>query len=174
MAVRLVLLFLFSYCALYSVNYVLTGLIQPGGYYNYWFANNLDYISTLRFFLLNSTSFILHLFGFETSLDGNILWVNGGRNIRMVYSCIGINMLCIWWAFVIVAPMRAKSRVVYFILGTMCLIVLNIFRLIMLTTSTGDYSFGEFALEHHTIYNCVVYGIILIAIKRVIDKKILN
>lgn len=90
----------------------------------------------------------------------------------MVYSCMGINILCMWWAFIIAIPMKLKKKFVHFLLGTFCLIALNIMRLSMLTMSPDDYSFGELIVDHHTIYNWIVYGLILLTIKRIIDKKL--
>ncbi|MCB0696360.1 MAG: hypothetical protein KDC07_03285 [Chitinophagaceae bacterium] len=168
-AVRYVLLFFISYGLLYITNYILTGLLQPGGYYSEWLANNLDYVTAFRTLLLTSTANVVELFDYYTCLRGNILFVEGGHNIRMVYSCIGINILCMWWAFVIAMPMKMKTKTVYLLAGTMCLIALNIIRLSMLTMSPNDYSYGELIIDHHTIYNWVVYGLILIVMKRVID-----
>ncbi|MCB0699745.1 MAG: archaeosortase/exosortase family protein [Chitinophagales bacterium] len=168
-AVRYVLLFFISYGLLYITNYILTGLLQPGGYYSEWLANNLDYVTVFRTFLLRSTSSVIEILGYETYLQGNVLYTKGGHSIRMVYSCIGINILCMWWAFVIALPMKLLRKLLHFIFGTVCLIGLNISRLSMLTMSPDDYSLGELVLDHHTIYNCLVYGVILITMKRVID-----
>lgn len=168
---RFVLLFAMAYVILYLINYVLTGLIQPGGYYSEWLDHNLDYVTGFRTFLLSSTATITEFFGHDTYLRGNTLFVKGGHNIRMVYSCMGINMLCMWWAFMVALPMKLKKRLVYAVVGTLTLIALNITRLSMLTMSPDNSSFGDLAIDHHTLYNWLVYGVILIVMKRMIDKK---
>ncbi len=171
-AVRFVLLFCLTYGLLYTTNYILTGLIQPGGYYSEWLHNHLDYVTRFRIFLLSSTAFVAELFSHDIYLKGDILFVKGGHNIRMIYSCLGINILCLWWAFVITIPMQLKSKLLYFITGTICLIVLNITRLSLLTMSPDDFLFGQLVVDHHTIYNWVVYGLILLVMKQVIDNKV--
>lgn len=171
-AVRFVLLLLSIYCCLYSTNYMLTGLMQPAGYYSHWLAKHFDYVTAFRTFLLSSTGYIAELFGHDTYLKGNILYVKGGQNIRIVYSCMGINILCLWWAFILAIPVRLSNKMFHFIIGTLCLIALNIARLSLLTLSPNSYSSGNLIIDHHTLYNCVVYGVILIVIKRIVDKKI--
>lgn len=172
-ALKFVLVIILLYGLLYSLNYILTGLIQPGGYYSEWLATNFDYITAFRNFLLGTTGVIVETLGYDINQQGNVLYVKGGQSIRMVYSCIGINILCMWWAFIIAVPMKSLRKLFRFILGTICLVTLNIARLSMLTISYNDYSLGELALDHHTIYNWVVYGLILITMKRVIDKRII-
>lgn len=171
-AVRFIVLFLLSYFLLYMVNYTLTGLLQPGGYYLKWLDDNLDYVTGFRTFLLSTTSYIMEWRGYETFLGSNILWVKGGHNIRMVYSCMGINVLCLWWAFLISYPMSIKRKLKNFVLGTVGLILLNITRLSLLTISPADYSFREWSVDHHTLYNVIAYGVIMLGIKRVMDKKV--
>lgn len=170
-AVRFVLLFFTVFAALYMLNYSLTGLIQPGGFYSQWIAEHFDYITVFRGFLLRTTGSIIELLGYKIYLKENILYVNGGNNIRMVYSCIGINILCVWWALIIAFPIEKKTRFFYFIIGTICLITINITRLTLLSISTYNYTLGKLAIDHHTIYNWIVYGLILIAIKRVLLKS---
>lgn len=171
-AVRFVLLLLSIYCCLYSANYMLTGLMQPAGYYSHWVAKHFDYVTAFRTFLLSSTSYIAELFGHDTYLKENILYVKGGHNIRMVYSCMGINILCFWWAFVIALQMPTKQKLLHFIIGTMVLIILNVTRLSLLTVSPKHISLDQLMIDHHDLYNGVVYGVILIVIKRIVDKKI--
>ncbi len=170
---RFVLLFIAGYGVLYMVNYALTGMLQPGGYYSVWMDDNLDYVTGFRAFLLHSTATVAEYFGHTTFLKDNVLHVKGGHNIRIVYSCIGFNILCVWWAFVVSLPMQIKKKVLHFTLGTICLVALNITRLSMLAMSSRDYSFGQLVVDHHTIYNWVVYSVILIVMKRLIDNRVM-
>ncbi len=171
-AVRFVLLFLLAYGFLYTINYALTGILQPGGVYSLWLDDHLDYITAFRAFLLSCTATTIDFFGYDTFLKGDTLFVKDGHSIRIIYSCIGINILCVWWAFVIALPIHIKRKAFHFIVGTIGLIALNITRLCMLTMSSKDHSLGQLVVDHHTIYNCVVYGLILIAIQQVIDRQL--
>lgn len=168
---KFVLLFIAAYIGLYSTNYILTGIIQPGGYYNEWLATHFDYIAAFRTFLLGATAKVVKLMNYDTYLTDNILYVKGGHNIRMVYSCMGVNILCLWWAFIITLAISIKEKAFYFFAGTFCLILLNIIRLSLLTISPKDISFGQLMIDHHDLYNWVVYGLIFLVMKQIIDRE---
>lgn len=168
------MLFIVVYGILYAINYILTGLTVKGGYYWSWLDDNLDYISAFRHFLLKSTGALISLLGYNNYVDGNILWVQGGRNIRMVYSCIGMNILCMWWAFVIAFPMQLKRRVLFFITGSILLVCLNILRLSLLTITHGQISILGFEVDHHTVFNATCYILIFLVIRAVINKELKN
>lgn len=170
---QFLLVFVISYGILYTINYISTGLLQPEGYYSAWLHQNLDYVRSYRTFLLTGTALVTELFGHNTFLRGDILFVKDGHNIRMAYSCMGINILCLWWAFTIAVPMSVKKKLFHFMLGTACLIILNITRLSLLTMSPKDVSLGQMIIDHHDLYNCIVYGLILIAMKHIVDKRVI-
>lgn len=169
-AIVFITLFLFLYALLYVTNYALTGLIQPGGYYSEWLNTHFDYVTLFRQFLLKSTAKVIGWFSYETAITGNILWVKGGHNIRMVYSCMGLNLLFVWWAFVIAFPMAIKRKLFLFIAGTASLVSLNIIRLSAITMSPQTFVYKEWAVNHHTLFNGVAYVLIFFAIRQTIKR----
>lgn len=173
-AVRFVLLFFVCYGVLYGANYVLTGMLIPGGYYVSWMDNYTDYISGMRELLLGTTAVLLDWMDFYTVRDGNILWVKGGHNIRMMYTCLGLNILFMWWAFVVAFPRSFKRKVKWLIGGTILLVGINIARLTVLTAAPDDLFSLIGKVDHHNIFNVVSYGLILMFIKTSIDKSFIK
>lgn len=168
-----VLLFLLVYGLLYTANHVLTGAMQKGGIYSEWLDDNLDYVTVFRTFLLQSTAHISQLFGHDTFLREDTLFVKGGHNIRMIYSCIGMNLLFIWWSFVFAFPMNIYKKLSFFFSGTLALIALNILRLSVITLSPRTLSYKEWVIDHHSLYNCLIYVTICIVIRTLIKKHAL-
>lgn len=171
-ALKFVLVIIILYGLLYSLNYILTGLIQPGGYYSEWLATNFDYITAFRNFLLGTTGVIVETLGYDINQQGNVLYVKGGQSIRMVYSCIGINILCIWWAFVAAVPMRWMQKIIHLLLGTLVLVSINLIRLCALTLNINAQLGIKTIVDHHILYNFVVYVLIFVVMKKVVDKQL--
>lgn len=170
--VRFVALFFLLFGVLYVVNYVLMGVMIPGGdHYVPWVHNNLNYIEGMRTLLLNSTSAMLNLLGFYNIQEGNILWVKGGHNIRLMYSCLGLNVLFMWWAFVISFPRSFVQKVIWFIGGTILLVIINIGRLTLLTACPDNVFDIIGKIDHHNLFNIVSYGLILVFMKISIDSS---
>jgi len=168
---RFVAGFLLVYGLLYSFNNLWLGLTIPGGYYNAWVAQNADYISALRNFILSGSSTLLEWFGYDTYVHGHYMRIIGGKAIRMVYSCIGLNIIFAWWAFNIAFPMALKRKLVYLLSGTVLIILLNMVRIALVALSPYEGNFMNTSLDHHTVFNFVVYGLIILAIFRIINQN---
>ena len=171
---RFVIGFLMTYGFLYVGNYFLAGMTIPGGYYNSWMDNYADYISGLRYIILHGASAFLSLLGYENVVQSYYLHIIGGKTIRMVYSCIGLNIIFVWWAFNLSFPQLIKNRVTYIISGTVIITLLNIVRIAMVAISPHKGKFLNSPFDHHSVFNVVVYGIIILMIFRIInnhDKK---
>lgn len=172
-AIRFVVVFFLVFGLLYAANYVLTGMMIPGGkYYSSLLDDHLNYISGMRVLLLDSTETMLNVMGFYTIQEGNILWVKGGHNIRLMYSCLGLNVLFMWWAFVISFPRVFWQKILWFIGGSLLLIMINIGRLTLLTACPDDMFDLIGKIDHHNLFNAVSYGLIFIVIKVSIDSSL--
>jgi len=169
--VKFVVRFLLLYGFLYAFNYVYTGLTVEGGSYSPWLDHNLDYITGMRNLILNSASYILTIIGYENYVYGNLLRVTGHNTIRMVYSCIGLNILCMWWAFTLSFPQPLKRKIAYMIGGSVFITLLNIIRIIMVTLAPKDPTIFNIPVDHHDVYNVIVYTIIILFIFRIINKS---
>lgn len=168
---RFVVLFFVLYGFFYGINYLLTGLIAPGGYHIPWLQYHADYVTATRDFLLQSTAWVVKKMGFVPHKDGMMLWVENRHAIKMVYSCIGFNLFNMWWAFALSYPLSIMQRLLLFISGTVLIIALNVTRLTILVLKNGPANITYFNIDHHDLYNMVTYGILLLWIKLVIDQS---
>ncbi len=168
---RFVAAFFIIYGCLYAFNYAWTGLTIPGGSYSAWLAKNGDYISGLRLIILKGASALLSLFSYDNYVSGYYLHINGGKTVRMVYSCIGLNIIFVWWAFIISFPQLVKNKLVYIVAGTMFITLLNMVRIALVAVSPYKGNFMNTSLDHHTVFNFMVYAIIVLVIFRIIDKS---
>lgn len=168
---KFLLRFFLLYGLLYTANYIYTGLTVPGGNYSPWLDEHLDYISALRDFTLNGASRLLTLFGYENYVYDVYLRVIGVKTVRMIYSCIGLNIIALWWAFVLSFPQSLKSKIAYFFGGTIVFIALNIIRIALVAVTPKNPELLGFAIDHHDVFNIVIYAIIILVIFRIINKN---
>lgn len=159
------------YGFLYTFNYVYTGYTVPGGRYSPWLDHHADYISGLRNLILEGASTILSWLGYNNRVYGYYMEVIGGNTIRMVYSCIGLSIICMWWAFIIAFPQSIKRKLIYFFSGTLFIIALNMIRIAMVALAPRNPKFFNIVIDHHDVFNVVVYGLIILFIFRVINKS---
>ncbi|OSZ82604.1 hypothetical protein CAP35_04885 [Chitinophagaceae bacterium IBVUCB1] len=164
-AVKLLVLF----GGMYAANHILTGLLVPGGYYSLWMDNNLDYVSALRHLMLKGGALIVSAFGYETKLSDYTLRIQGYGGVRMVYSCIGINILCFWVAFVAAFPARLKDKWIYGIGGLAAITILNMLRVAILVLIKTIPSLQHKQIDHHLIFNITVYAFIFLMMVRMIN-----
>src|SRR5690606_27347648 len=115
---RFIISFLLIYGGLSLGNYIWAGMTVPGGYYSSWLHRYADYISGLRQVILMGASSFLSMLGYENEGQGYYLHVVGGKTVRMVYSCIGLNIICVWWAFNLAYPQALKKRAIHILAGT--------------------------------------------------------
>lgn len=166
--------FFLSYGFFYGLNYILTGLLQPGGYYSPILDEYFDYIEAFKDLLLRSTSTVIGVLGYDSMLDGNVLLVYGGTSLRMFFSCMGLNLIFVWWSFVIAFPLGFRKSVMFIVIGTISLVLLNIIRLSALSVADDDSVLYKGIIDHHTLYNWIIYVIIGAVIVLIINRKKTN
>jgi exosortase/archaeosortase family protein len=156
------------YMILYAANHIATGILIPGGYYNEWAAQHLNYVDALRTLILNGGLLFANVLGYSGHTEGHYLHLANGRSVRMVYSCIGVSVLCFWWAFVISFPQRVKQKLVYMLVGTALIVVLNMMRVGGLAMIRAVGGLKDMNIDHHLIFNIVVYGVIFLLVMQMI------
>ena len=88
--------------------------------------------------------------------------VAGRGSIQVVYKCLGLGVISFFTAFVIAYPKTLKAKVIFIIAGILVLQFLNILRFMFLAVYWAKA--GTTTLDHHTIFNLVIYLIIAISI----------
>ena len=112
--------------------------------------------------LLNCSTGLLNLLGFTAIHDNYIMLVAGRGSIQVVYKCLGLGVISFFTAFVIAYPKTLQAKVIFIITGILILQFLNILRFMLLAVyGTKD---GTTTLDHHTIFNFIIYLVIAISI----------
>lgn len=145
------------------------GLTVPGGYYNGWIATRLDYVSAYRSLILKGASVFVNLLGFDVYTDKYQLHIPGVSRVKMVYSCIGFDVLCFWSAFTLAFPQNAKRKLFYLFTGLMVITLLNTIRVAGLAMVRSIQSLRHKHIDHHTIFNIIVYIFIFMMVMKMVN-----
>jgi exosortase/archaeosortase family protein len=160
--VRFVFVFLTLFVVFYYFNILFFGLTSTGHLYNAFLAEHLNYIAWLRYLLLHISAQVLNWLGFTAITSDYELLVAGRATIQLVYSCLGLGVISFFTAFVLAYPKKLKAKLVFLISGILLIEVLNIFRFVLLALFWNKKQ-GTI-IDHHTIFNIIIYIIIAISI----------
>ncbi|HEY4197923.1 MAG TPA: hypothetical protein VGM63_20420 [Mucilaginibacter sp.] len=159
---RFIVVFLALFFIFYYFNIFFFGITLPGNHYNAFVAENLNYISGLRNLLLACSAQILTWLGYTAIVNDHQLLVAGKGVISVVYSCLGLGIMSFFVAFVIAYPKKIKSKLLFLVPGLLCIQLLNIGRFVLLVLFWNKKK--GVILDHHTVFNIIVYVIIAISI----------
>jgi exosortase/archaeosortase family protein len=160
--IRFILVFLTLFVVFYYFNILFFGLTSPGNHYNAFLADSLNYIRGLRYLLLNITAQILTWLGYTAITSDYELLVVGHGVIQLVYSCLGLGVISFFAAFVIAYPKKLKPKLLFLVTGILVIELLNIVRFVLLALFWNKQK--GLILDHHTIFNIIIYIIIAISI----------
>ncbi|WP_114936907.1 exosortase Y [Mucilaginibacter endophyticus] len=154
--------FLLLFLIVYYFNILFYGVTSPGNHYYPFLANNLNYIQSLRWFLLSCSTQILNWLGFTAIHNGTQLLVAGKGSIEVVYSCLGLGLMSFFAAFVISYPKQLKQKMIFLVSGILVIQTLNIMRFVLLALFWSKKA--NRIVDHHTIFNIIIYIIIMISL----------
>ena len=160
--IRFLLVFLSLLRLFYYFNIFFFGITSRGNHYNAFLDQNLNYIRGLRHILLGATKLVINLIGFSSISNDYQLLVAGRGVIDVVYSCLGLGVMSFFAAFVIAYPKGLKPKLIFLLLGLLCIQMVNILRFVLLALFWNKKS-GRI-LDHHTIFNVVIYLAIAITL----------
>ena len=161
--VRFVGVFLLLFVTFYYINVFFFSITSHGGHYNAFLDEHLNYIRLLRHILLAISAQIINWFGYTAITNDLELLVVGHGTIRVVYSCLGLGVMSFFAAFAIAYPKKLKARLIFLMLGILGIQTLNILRFVLLAIF-WDKKKGDLILDHHTIFNIIIYLIIAVSI----------
>lgn len=113
-------------------------------------------------FYLHATKSLSHVIGLSSQIDGDYLIGSAGGTLFIAKWCLGINSLFIFAAMVFLTRKSTKTFLIFSILGIIFLHILNIIRLTLLLIFVQKHNDNELIMEHHDLYNIVVYLVIFI------------
>ncbi|RZA02781.1 MAG: hypothetical protein EOP47_05495 [Sphingobacteriaceae bacterium] len=157
--IRFAVIFVTLFAGFYYFHIIFLGLTTPGNHYSPFLTEHLNYIQWLRNGLLFISKKILLGLGYTTITNHIDLLVAGRGHIALEYSCLGMGVMSFLAAFVIAYPKRIKEKVWFLTTGILVIQLLNIIRFIVLALYWKPNQ--NYLLDHHTIFNAVIYTIIM-------------
>jgi exosortase/archaeosortase family protein len=136
-----------SLIVLWKVFYFL--ILIPFFNINEWLTNNVG----------NTTSSLFNVFSRESLFDGRYLFIEGQKSVIIADSCNGLEVYALFVGFIIMAPGRLITKIIYCLGGLAILFSSNILRVYLLGLNyLNNYSTFEF--NHHYTYQGLIYLII--------------
>ncbi len=170
---KLELKFIFQFIALfaglYLFNLYYNGLMLPGGNYNSFLANHLNYVQGLRNILLKLSAAGLQLLGYSSITNNFSLLAIGHNKINLAYDCLGFGVMSFLTAFLLAYPGKTKVKLILFFCLLIGFQILNIFRFMFLALYWKGEGNGQ--INHHTVFNTFIYLLLAITIYLWIEKS---
>ncbi|WP_185154418.1 archaeosortase/exosortase family protein [Fulvivirga sp. M361] len=155
------------YLALYFIVKIFIGVTSEGGaLYSPWLDIHFDVISGFRNILLGFSEYLLNTLGYDPQRTEFTLNIDNSPGIRLVYACMGFELICGYTALILAYPFYGKRTVIYLLSGIVLIELLNIIRICGLTIlfSHGHMSWFD-TVDHHDIFNfTVVISLIIVYI----------
>lgn len=168
---RFIILFLGTFIALYYFNILFIGITTKENLYSNFLDQHLNYIKGLRFILLSLSAQILKWMGYEVITSEFTLHALNTGGINVVYSCLGFGVMSFFSAFIIAWPGKSlKNKLLFIPLGLVIIQALNITRFILITLFWRKSVFRG-SVDHHTLFNLILYSLLLVLIFYWINAK---
>lgn len=157
--------FLLIFLVLYYGTYAFIGLSEKGGYY-IALLHYFDYVSWYRTLLLHAAEhWLLTIGDYVFVQDRFYLNVGGKLRIQLVFGCLGIGVISFWVAFVVADVNSGPKRKWIWVIGGIILItIFNITRIVLLAKALYNHWPLLAKIEHHSLYNYCVYGLVIVMI----------
>jgi exosortase/archaeosortase family protein len=110
--------------------------------------------------ILKSSSVILGIFGYHTSIESNVLTGIHG-SISVYRTCLGIMMMFLFASLVYLTGNDRKRSWRYILFGLAVLFASNILRIVLLFVYIQHFG-TELALDVHDLFNYITYAIVFI------------
>jgi exosortase/archaeosortase family protein len=154
------------FLVLYYVNHFFLNAADPTkDSYIPFIAADLNYISGFINLILETSNLFAHWCGLPTRvISPDILQVDHGPGIVMLYPCAGIGVTTFWIAVIVSHNTSWQQKLVWCLAGSLIIFLINCIRITLLMLSL-QYSWPIFArVPHHTMFKIASYGIIFFMI----------
>lgn len=122
-------------------------------YFNFYFYVN---------FLLKATQSLASVFGFSSTIDGKYITGYNGGVLYMEKWCLGFITMFVFSAMIYLTRIKNKVALIYISIGIIFLHIVNIVRLFFLFLFVQHNDDSQLIMDHHNMYNLVVYIFIFI------------
>lgn len=163
-SIRFVVLFLVLFFFLYYFNIFYIGITVPGNYYSPFFEQHFNYIRGFRHVLIAISAWVMRTADYQVFTSDTTLHVLNAGGINVVYSCLGFGVMSFFVAFAVAWPEKSlKNKLVFIPAGLMLIQLMNVARFIILTLFWRDSPLRSI-IDHHTLFNFILYVILLLII----------
>lgn len=157
--------FLAIFAFLYFGTFYWIGFVTPGGYFNEFAAQNLDYVSAIKSSLLFGTKTLLSLFDIQTvEFKNHVIRFVNGKGVRIAYDCVGYGVYSFWIAFVIANKSSVTRKLIWIIIGLFMLWSVNVIRISLFLVSENKNWTMPLGIDHHDWFTIVAYAVIFLMI----------
>jgi exosortase/archaeosortase family protein len=163
------LLYLFKFFGIFAVLYYGTigfiGLVAAGGHYVAFLDKYFNYVSWLRFSLLQGSRALMSLTDFDTYVkDIYTLQVHSGRGVHVGFDCLGYGVMSFWTAFIIANQGSLKRKLAWVSGGLVMIWCINVARIALLLIAINKKWSSPAGFDHHTWFNIAAYACIFTGI----------
>lgn len=146
-----------------GINWLWIGLIVPGGYYSPFVEHYLNYVTLIKVSVLQTASWLAHLFGVPSSLtDNSHLQVSGSRQIFMAWACTGLEIMSFWAAFTLADTTLWRKKLWWCTGGLFCIWFINCMRVAVLVVAVKNDWPQIGTIRHHDTFNMAAYAFIFV------------
>lgn len=104
---------------------------------------------------------LLSLFYTDIGEDGNIIVLNGSKAVSIARQCNGLELIVLYLGFIICLPSNPKRMLLFGVVGTLIIYILNIIRTAILAVMYDiNHSMTDFA--HHYVFKIIIYAVVFL------------
>lgn len=151
----------------FLIKAILLFIIWQVGYHMFLKPNGaVD--NTLTSGVVSSSVYGLNLIGFDTTSKENVIFIGGQQSVLVANACNGLELIALFVGFLICFPGKIISKIIYGIVGSMLLMLINVFREVALALNYNYFS-STFDLNHKYTYTLIVYACVFFIWKHWIE-----
>lgn len=125
----------------------------------FWIKTESGLNEVLTDYVIKATKIGMESLGFSAKNDGNIILIENKPILRVENECNGLELLALFAGFIICFPGHPKIKLLYILIGSVILLMVNVGREILL--GLNYYYFrSTFDINHKYTYTIIVYLIV--------------
>ena len=156
--------FILVFSILYLINHCCLLVADPRhSIYLPFAAHNLNYVAAFVRLILHTCNIFAHISGLRTEvIYPEILKVENGAGIRIMYACTGLGMISFWIAIIMAQETKAFKKLFWCVIGGFSIFLVNCFRMTLLILARQNNWQLFRSIDHHTMFTIASYGVISI------------
>ena len=178
---RYYLKFAILFITMYYCYTIVIGVTTPGGTYYSFVDQYLNFPIVIRYFVLQGAHIVNTVMGVTTYINGDSLINDDGfKMVRMGWPCYGLMIKSFWLAYVLAHTSTLKKKLIWSLIGILCIYCLNCLRVgMMMVSMEKNWSVAEYInTNNHDFFNNLSYAVLILLIfiynRRTTEKAVTN